>query len=162
MTGLLKPLLLIVVGLAVGAAGMFGASKAFGSAGAGNHGVQAPASPVGILYLAKERVVNLADSGALRYIKIALALEIEDPSLKGALPRGDEYRRRQEELAKELRPFTPLLDDQITTVLAAKTVSQLTTPDGKEQLRQELLEQFNKVLPEHRVLNVYYTEFVIQ
>ncbi len=106
--------------------------------------------------------MNLADSGALRYIKIALALEIEDPSLKGALPRGDEYRRRQEELAKELRPFTPLLDDQITTVLAAKTVIQLTTPDGKEQLRQELLEQFNKVLPEHRVLNVYYTEFVIQ
>jgi len=39
--------------------------------------VENPASSVGVMYPLKERVVNLADPGVLRYLKISVVLEFE-------------------------------------------------------------------------------------
>jgi flagellar FliL protein len=144
---------------------MFGVSKVLG---VGPAAAQEQAAskheppPTGILYIPKERIVNLADTGSLRYVKIVVAMEIHDPGLKGKTPKGEEYKKYQEELGKELKPFAPLLDDQITSVVSTKTVSQLVTAEGKQRLKEELLDRFNHVLHEHKVLNVYFSEFVIQ
>jgi len=36
------------------------------------------------------------------------------------------------------------------------------SPDGKERLKQEILEQVNMVTGEDRVIAVHFTDFIIQ
>lgn len=36
------------------------------------------------------------------------------------------------------------------------------TPEGKIQIRDELLDRFNQILRPDRVLNIYFTDFVVQ
>lgn len=117
---------------------------------------------VGIAFPTRERIVNLADPGVMRYLKTSIVLEVDLPSLKGELPKGEEYKKKQEELAKELKGQTPIIDDQIVAILTARTSAELATPEGKQRLKDELKARLNKALGEERVLAVYFTDFIIQ
>ena len=62
---------------------------------------------------------------------------------------------------------TPTFDDTFTTVVSKKVTADIVTPEGKEQLRSEIIaqlnDQFSRKLPgKYRVTNVYFTDLVIQ
>ncbi len=157
----LFPILLVVGGLALGAGGFFGASKVLGKG-------DAPAPPWnpqpgdGIGYVTKERIVNLADPGALRYLKTTIVIELASPAKKGPPPKGEEYKKAQDELAKELKGKAAIVDDQINTLLGSKTSAELTKPGGREHLKEELKERLSEPLEEYRILAIYFTDFIIQ
>lgn len=114
----------------------------------------------GMMYAMKERIVNLADSTGFHYLKIELVLEFELPDVKGL--KGEAYKKRQDEFVKEMASRRPIMEDIVTTILAGKTSLALSSAEGKEKLREELTDRLGHVSGEHRLLNVYFTQFIIQ
>lgn len=176
MKKLLKgKIVLMVLGLALGAGAALGVTLAFGeglglTAKAGETKVKYVEKPkFGIMLPMRERILNLADSGAMRYLKITVVLEMLDVNLK-ELPKGEEYKKKQEELKKEMGGALPLIEDELTGILSAKTSAELMSPEGKQKLRDEIKSRINKALekvehdPTHRqeVLSVYFSDFIIQ
>ena len=160
---LMLGLLVLVGGGGFGAARVLDLSLPFGppKSATANATKTADSPPVGTAYPTRERIVNLADGGILRYLKTTIVLELADPSIQTP-PKGEEYKKRQDELAKELRGQNAVIDDQITSILTAKNSSDLMTPEGKQHLKEELKARLNKVIGEERILAVYFTDFIIQ
>jgi flagellar FliL protein len=89
---------------------------------------------------------------------IEVVVEGVDPS---AL-HGEGLTHAREELASEMAPLDPKLQDVITLLLSSKSVADVSTPEGKAALKAELLEALGAVVGEDRLLDVYFTQFVIQ
>ena len=90
-------------------------------------------------------IVNLQDKDADRYLKVTIVLDAQDEKVKA-------------ELEKRL----PQIKDAITTLLFTKSSQDLRTPEGIEELKEEILKRVNAILPIGGVKNVYFTDFVIQ
>ena len=90
-------------------------------------------------------IVNLQDKDADRYLKISIVLDVQDEKIK-----------------MELEKRLPQVKDAITTLLFTKSSNQLRTPEGIEELKEEILKRVNAILPIGGVKNVYFTDFVIQ
>ncbi|MGI5835592.1 MAG: flagellar basal body-associated FliL family protein [Chloroflexota bacterium] len=116
----------------------------------------------GPMYTWKERVVNLADSGSRRYLKAAISIEFIDTELEMQRASAEERQQKQEEFNKQLAHQEPLIDDAIIALLSSKTTSDIASPEGKAVLKQEIRESLNNILGGERVVNVYFTQFVIQ
>ena len=58
--------------------------------------------------------------------------------------------------------MVPKLRDMVITLLTSLTFEEVMTPEGKVQIRDELLERFNQILRPDRVRNIYFTDFVVQ
>ncbi|MBX5492252.1 MAG: flagellar basal body-associated FliL family protein [Chloroflexi bacterium] len=175
MKRMFLPLIFVALGLGLGAGGVLGAAATTGVLPVAGSKPPTPAesktpaeagherAATGFLLPTRERIVNLADAHAMRYLKVSIVLELVDPAGKLAVPKsGEEYKKKQEELAKELRGPLTLIDDQITVILSAKTTTELMSPEGKQQLRDELRERLQRLLPEYRLVGVYFTDFIIQ
>lgn len=88
-------------------------------------------------------LVNLADPGQLRYLKVTLQVETQQ--------RGEEFGKR-----------LPQSRDSVLTILSSKNSKDIMTSEGKNALREEIREKLNHLLMETKVRNIYFTEFVIQ
>ncbi len=100
---------------------------------------------IGVQFDVGTFIVNLQDRDADRYLKITIVLDVQDDKIKA-------------ELEKRL----PQVKDAITTLLFTKTSNDLRTPEGIEELKEEILKRVNAILPIGGVKNVYFTDFVIQ
>ena len=58
----------------------------------------------------------------------------------------------------------PMLRDAVIKILSQKKSSEVLSIDGKEKLKEELIEAINEsiALEEGPVQQVYFTEFIIQ
>jgi len=56
----------------------------------------------------------------------------------------------------------PLIRDIIIKVLSAKSYEEISTIRGKENLKDEIVTELNKIFTDGRVENIFFTEFVIQ
>jgi flagellar FliL protein len=58
----------------------------------------------------------------------------------------------------------PMVRDAIIRVLASKRAVEVLTIDGKERLKEEIVESVNEALQfsESTVTNVYFAEFIVQ
>lgn len=116
----------------------------------------------GLLYDVGSKVVNLADPGGYRYLKVGIVLEIlpTDPvfyTLSG--------KAREEAVGQVLEALDkqrPIIEDVLTIKLSGKTFEEVFTIAGKEQLKQELRDDLNARLTVGQVRDIYFTEFVIQ
>ncbi len=100
---------------------------------------------VGVQFEVGTFIVNLQDKDADRYLKVTIVLDVQDEKIKA-------------ELEKRL----PQVKDAITTLLFTKSSNDLRTPEGIEELKEEILKRVNAILPIGGVKNVYFTDFVIQ
>jgi len=118
--------------------------------------------PVTVMYVTKERVVNLTDKASSKYLKVALTLEFIDTKLKDP-PKGAAVLLQQTDFAAGMSPYSQIIDDALVTTLSSRSSADLIKPDGKDVLRNELLVNVNKALhDEEKVVNVYFTSFIIQ
>ncbi|MGA1846853.1 flagellar basal body-associated FliL family protein [Deferribacter abyssi] len=102
-------------------------------------------SGIGPLYSLDTFIVNLADPGGTRYLKVTMQLELDSEKL-------------QEEMDKR----KPQIRDVILTVLSSKTYAEVSTAQGKLALKQELIRRINLILTTGAIRNIYFTEFVAQ
>lgn len=116
----------------------------------------------GVTYSVGERVVNLADPGGFRYLKTEIVLEIVVEGIDPTDLRGESLVAARDELSLEMEPLEPQIHDVITLLLSSKSVEDVSTPEGKSTLKAELLEALGEVIGEERLLDLYFTQFVIQ
>jgi flagellar protein FliL len=168
-------MILMVLGLLLGAGAALGATIAFGeslgiSGKPGETKIQYVEKPkFGIMLPMRERIVNLSDPGVMRYLKVSIVLEMADLTLK-ELPKGEKYTEKQVELKKEMAGTLPLIENEMTGILTGKTSAELMSPEGKQKLRDDIKARVNKALekaahdPKERqeVLSVFFSDFIIQ
>jgi flagellar FliL protein len=90
-------------------------------------------------------IVILADAPEIRYLKLTVKLELDH---SGA--------------TEEVKLRTPQIRDSILVLLTSKDSGTIRTPQGKAQLRDEITQRVNGLLPKAAVRSAYFTEFVIQ
>jgi flagellar basal body-associated protein FliL len=118
--------------------------------------------PVTVMYPEKDRVVNLTDKGATKYLKVALTLEFIDTKMKDP-PKGAAVQQQQTDFATEMAPYSAVIDDAIVSTLSSQSSADLLKPEGKDQLKTELINNVNHALhDQEKVVNVYFTSFIIQ
>lgn len=90
-------------------------------------------------------IVNLADPGGRRYLKITVEIELD---------------KREGEA--EFKGRVPEVRDQVILALSGKTFQQLQGGAGKQVLREELTARMNTILKTAKIKSIYFTEFVVQ
>lgn len=100
---------------------------------------------IGPLYSLGTLIVNLADEGGKRYLRVSIELELES-----------------QELIEEIEKRLPQVRDSILMILPTKTFADINTTPGKIAVRDELLAAMNGIVKTGKVNNLYFTEFVVQ
>lgn len=88
-------------------------------------------------------ILNLSEPG--RFVKLTVHLEVKN-----------------EKIQQYINERMPKIRDVIITLLSSKSADLLATPEGKFQLKDELLLRVNQAIERDFVKNIYFTEFVIQ
>lgn len=118
--------------------------------------------PSGIMYELGTKVVNLAEPGGLRYLQASIALELW-PLIENYSSLEEEDRiEAEEEFRNIIDRRKPVIDDLVTTILASKNFNEIATIEGKQALKEELATAINNALGYKGVINVYFTEFIVQ
>ena len=134
----------------------------FGPAAEARAAAEKAKPPVTVMYPTKERVVNLSDKAASKYLKVDVTLEFIDSKLKDP-PAAAGVAQQQTDFALELSPYSAIIEDALTTTLSSKSSSDLLAASGKDQLKTDLINNVNKALhDQEEVVNVYFTTFIIQ
>jgi flagellar FliL protein len=115
--------------------------KGHGDSGKAGHGGAAP----GAIAELDPFIVNLADSPEIRYLKVSIKLEVDGS-----------------ETVEEIKNRTPQIRDSVLVLLTSKDSASIRTPQGKSQLRDEVTQRVNGILPRRSVKSAYFTDFVIQ
>lgn len=100
---------------------------------------------IGPLYSLDTMIVNLADHGGKRYLRVTMVLELSDP-----------------EALASIESRLPQVRDAILMILPTKNYDDISTSEGKVALRSQVMEKINSLMTTGRVNNIYFTEFVVQ
>lgn len=90
-------------------------------------------------------VVNLADPIGRRYLKTTMDVEVVDAAAAAALSAD-----------------MPRIKDTILLLLSSKTFADIDSLDKKLELKDEIVERMNLIVGQGKIINLYFTEFVIQ
>lgn len=90
-------------------------------------------------------VVNLTGSGERAYLRVGITLGLSRPPSR----------------SKEEIPVA-LVRDTVLSVLGTARPEQLVQPEGKRQLKAEILQALKDRAPQLGVEDVYFTEFLVQ
>jgi flagellar basal body-associated protein FliL len=122
------------------------------------------AGQLGPMLALDSKVINLTTTtpGGYKYAKIGVSIELR-PSAASFYEMHGTERTKQEtvELAKHTEDV-PVLVDAVGGVVSAHDSSTLTTPDGRAKLKAELLAAAKKILGPDEVIDVFFTDFVMQ
>ena len=92
----------------------------------------------------EEVTVNIADTRGNRFVRAGVFFEAPQSVLE------------------ELEANRPRMIDTVGQVLSTKTLDELTAPDIRGNLRQELMGIINPTLKQGRIDNLYFTDLLVQ
>ncbi len=101
--------------------------------------------PLGPIHSLETFIVNLADKGGKRYLRVTMDLELGNADLEA-------------EIAKR----KPQVRDRILMILPSKRFTDISSVEGKITLRDEMMEALNAFLTQGKITNIYFKEFVVQ
>jgi flagellar basal body-associated protein FliL len=142
-------------------AALISQQAAAGGVGSAPKAVPAPDLVMG------SRVFNLSGATAgFKYVKLSVVVQFADDNGQFAKAKGDSLKKMEDQFAADNAGTIAAFNDIMTTVVSSKTAAELATPQGKENLRQELVTRFNQALAaggsrEH-VTYVIFSDFVMQ
>ncbi len=111
----------------------------------GSGGKQGQVAAPGAMFDLDPFIVNLADTPDVRYLKITIKLEVDN-----------------EAVSTDLSARVPQVRDAVLVLLSSKDVNAVRTTQGKFQLRDEITQRINGLLPKPGVRSAYFTDFVVQ
>lgn len=106
---------------------------------------------IGPLYKLDTLIVNLADHGGKRYLRITMEMELKP---------ADEVDTS--DLVEEMDRRLPQIRDTILMILPSKTYADISDTTGKIALRDQIISQLNGLLKKGQISTIFFTEFVIQ
>jgi len=104
-----------------------------------------PTKGLGPIYSIKPFVINLAGSGGKRFLRVKMDLELKDQTV-----------------FEQVRAQLPRVKDKLLTILSSKKFQDISTVEGKRDLRAEIAATIDSLFSKGAVTNVYFTEFVIE
>lgn len=116
-------------------------------------------------------IVNLSANTSFLKVKMVLEYdpEIANKALGGGHGHGDAGAGGGEKAdplagAGAIGHRMPQITDSIIRVLSSKKAEDVLSPEGKEDLKQQLIEAINEAtgLDEGPIVNIYFKEFIIQ
>ncbi|MDL1962740.1 MAG: flagellar basal body-associated FliL family protein [Deltaproteobacteria bacterium] len=90
-------------------------------------------------------IVNLADKGGRRFLRVTMDLELKN-----------------EGLAEEIDKRLSKIRDSILMIIPTKRFEDINSLEGKIVLRDEVMTKLNSFLKNGSITNIYFVEFVIQ
>ena len=169
--GKLKLIIIIVVVLALLGGGAF---FFLGGSGEGEELEEHEVEHHFTLVPLKTFYVNLAQSGS--YLKITLTMRVDTTILEQAL-ESEEHGGHggghggsgggdsaEAEIPHHVSERIPMLRDAILTLLSSKAAEEVLSREGKELLKEELIEVINEALEleEGPVVDIFFNEFLVQ
>lgn len=145
---LLAALLLLTAGLAGGMVMIWGKLSALSALAAreGGSGPEAgKAEEIKPVVSLDTFIVNLADPGGSRYLRVTMDLEAEGKTA-----------------AEEIGKRVPQMRDAVLMILPAKRYGDISTLEGKTALREEIIGALNGMLGSAAISRIFFKEFVIQ
>jgi len=106
---------------------------------------KAQAGALGPLYSLDTFIVNLADEGRSRYLRVTMDLELAESMDAGKLTQRLSQVR-----------------DSILMILPSKQFDEIASMEGKIALRDEIMAKLNSLFANEVVTNIFFTEFVVQ
>lgn len=100
---------------------------------------------IGPMYSLDSFVVNLAEKGSNRYLRVTMEFELDTEILK-----------------TEIVQRLPQIRNAMLMILPSKMAADINTVDGKFALRDQIMDEINDFLTTGEITNIYFTEFVIQ
>jgi flagellar FliL protein len=144
---ILAAVVLLLGGVGGGAYWWVARASASGEAAEPEHAEASHAEPAGVIAL-QPFLVNLTDKEASRFLRVTLSLAVSD-------------KTAAEEIAEDPVHMTRIRST-ILEFLALQTSEAVVTPEGKETLKKAIAERVSKVLTEVQVVDVLFSEFVVQ
>jgi flagellar FliL protein len=145
--GFMKLLLIILLAVAGGGGGAYFYFVKAAPAQAKEAEPEPEPEPTGILEL-EPFVVNLADTGATRFLRVTLSLVVQDE---------EQAKEIEEHALEKARVRSAILE-----LLAEQAAESLVTPEGKDELKTLIVERVQHAAHELKVVDVLFSEFVIQ
>ncbi len=100
----------------------------------------------GVLAGLDEMIITLrSDNGATHYLRTNVSLEVAD-----------------QKFSKVVEERKPQLRDVAILVLSSRTADELLTPEGKDSVTKEIQQRLGASLPGGALLNVYFSDLMIQ
>jgi flagellar basal body-associated protein FliL len=112
----------------------------------------------------ESRVINLATSpaGGYKYAKVAVTIEFRPDAVSfyklASTDRAKEEKTETDKISQDV----PLLLDALGAAVSSHDSASLTSADGRAKLKTELLAAIRKVLGDKDVIDIYFTDFVMQ
>jgi flagellar FliL protein len=136
----------------------------------GTNAVAAPANPTdpAAPVAGQEKTARSAEEAAATGNKAVTKFTIEEVTVNIADTRGNRFVRAgvyfeaEPPVLEELEANRARMVDTLGQVLSTKTLDELTSPNIRGNLRQELLGIINPTLKEGRVDNIYFTDLLVQ
>ncbi len=95
-------------------------------------------------YLMEQLVVNPANTNGRRYLMVEISLEMNVEHIP------------------LMESHNPKVKQDLIETFSRRTVTQLTTSEEREKLRQEVTDIINSSIGETSVQNLYFTKYVLQ
>ncbi|WP_455385728.1 flagellar basal body-associated FliL family protein [Acidihalobacter prosperus] len=123
-------------------------SKKGGTGANAAHAVETKHPPI-YFSIQPAMVVNFQNPTQARYLQVAIDVMARDPKV-----------------IEEVKTNMPAIRNRLIILLSAQHYDEISTPDGKQKLRKEVLDSINAVLKESgasgKIEQVYFTNFVMQ
>ncbi|HEY8998553.1 MAG TPA: flagellar basal body-associated FliL family protein [Edaphobacter sp.] len=101
-------------------------------------------------------VVNLADASGAAYLRVSMALSVADT--RGSAAKDE----KKAEGAAEEKGTDAAVRDTALEVLSKETSASLLAADGKERTKKALKDALAERVPEMKIVDLYFTEFLVQ
>jgi flagellar protein FliL len=98
------------------------------------------------IFLIDNILVNPAGTNGTRYLSTSIGLEIA----------------KSEKNAERIKELTPVIRDILIAILSSKTLDDLSSKEGKEIIRKEILDRLNEASVPDVITRIYFVDYVLQ
>jgi flagellar FliL protein len=140
--------LVLTIGLTVGFFMMWSKLSAINTqanVAATTEAEQDQTATLGPLFSLDTFIVNLADAGRSRYLRVTMDLELTESA---------DTAKLNERLSQ--------IRDSVLMILPSKQFDDIASMEGKIALRDEIIATLNSLFTQNVVTNIFFTEFVVQ
>ena len=120
-----------------------------------------PVPGEGVLFDVGTKDINLADPGGRRYLKVGIVLEFAPHDTAWYTLATEQRAELQALFESEMATKQGVIEDLVKSIISSKSFEQVYTLEGKEALRQEIINRINQMLPTQLVMYVYFNQFEV-
>lgn len=114
------------------------------------------------IILIENLIVNPAGTNGTRYLSTSIGLEVEKEEAASEGEGGEGEGEGKEAGGGRMKQMTPVIRDILIAILSSRTLEELSSIEGKETVRKEILEKVQLALGEIKISKVYFVDYVLQ